>query len=90
VELFGGNHRETFTQIKPHLISKDTFSARSRAIAFFMSVLQNVFDKVVVLLHSISLKKPARLIFNLVGLIIDFRKDASSDLQDFQNLPGQK
>lgn len=42
VKFFGRNHRETFAEVKPHLIAKNAFCSRAGAVLFFGSVFKDV------------------------------------------------
>jgi hypothetical protein len=51
MQLFGGERRKALAQVKPHLITEHTLSAGAGTVTFDNSVLQNMAQQVVVLLH---------------------------------------
>ena len=53
--FFGSHHRKTFTQIKPHLVTKHRNRAGTGAIFFFCSVVTHVTHQIKILFHEIFL-----------------------------------
>ena len=43
MRFFGGHQRESFLQVKPHLVTEHAARARARSIAFIGAVFQNIF-----------------------------------------------
>ncbi len=54
MQFFGGYHRETFAQIKTHLVAKTTARSGAGAICFHGAVFQNMPEKLLILLHEIK------------------------------------
>lgn len=51
MHLLGGDDRETFRQIEPHLIAENAAGARACPIALVCAVFQHVAHQVVILFH---------------------------------------
>jgi len=49
VNLFGGDQREAFVQVKAHLVTKHAFGARASAVCFGNAVAVHVLHEVFVL-----------------------------------------
>ena len=52
MQLFRGQQRKTFSQIKPHLITENTSGTGAGAIAFVAAFLYYMLEKIEVLFHE--------------------------------------
>ena len=57
MNLFGSDQWKSFLQIKPHLVTKITLRARTGAIVFMNSIIEDMLKKTEVLLHGCKLRK---------------------------------
>ena len=57
VNLFSGNQRKSFLQVKPHLVSKTTQRTCTCTITFGNPIIQNMLKQIKILLHGCKLRK---------------------------------
>lgn len=53
MELLCGDHWESISEVKPHLVSKHREGSSARSVTFFDALVQDVFHQVEVRLHDI-------------------------------------
>ena len=58
MKLLGSYERETFSEIKPHLVSKYASNSSAGSVRLINSVLHNVLEKIVVCLHVLNDLRP--------------------------------
>lgn len=76
MNLFGGDQREAFVQVKAHLVTKHAFGARASAVCFGNAVAVHVLHEVFVLAADGAHK--GNLVKTLLSLNADARNMGSS------------
>ena len=54
MQLLGGDHRETFGKVKPHLVTENRYRASTRAVFLVCADVAHHSHQIEILLHAVS------------------------------------
>jgi hypothetical protein len=55
MKLFGSDHRESFLQVKPHLVTENRDGSGTGSIVLLRSLVKDMLQQIVVLFHARNL-----------------------------------